>query len=104
MEPVVVDARGWAGRLRGLIGRCEWPAQVALRLAPCRSVHTCGMRFAVDLVWLDRAGAVVRVDCGVRPWRLRWCRRARAVLEVRAGGAEVFAGPRRFIAASERRH
>ena len=42
------------------------PATLALHITPCRSVHTFGMRFALDLIWLDRAGAVVRVDRGVR--------------------------------------
>jgi uncharacterized membrane protein (UPF0127 family) len=40
------------------------------------------MRFALDLVWLDADGRIVRVDRGVRPWRLRGCRAARAVVEL----------------------
>jgi uncharacterized membrane protein (UPF0127 family) len=58
---------------------------IALHLPRCRSVHTFGMRFPLDLVWLDEAGGVVRVDRGVPPCRVRSCRRARSVLEVRAG-------------------
>ena len=81
----MVEARGWLGRLRGLIGRADWPPGVALRLAPCRSVHTFGMRFALDLVWLDAGGRVGRIDRGVRPWRVRACLGARAVLELRSG-------------------
>jgi uncharacterized membrane protein (UPF0127 family) len=42
------------------------------------------MRFALDLHWLDRDGAVVRVDRAVPPRRLRICLRARSVLEVPA--------------------
>ncbi len=72
------------GRLVGLIGRRE--PQFALLLPRCRSVHTFGMRSALDLVWLDGGGAVVRVDRGVRPWRVRACRRARSVLEVPGSG------------------
>jgi uncharacterized membrane protein (UPF0127 family) len=53
-------------------------------------VHTFGMRFALDLIWLDRTGAVVRVDRDVAPRRLRGCRRARAVLECAAGRADAF--------------
>jgi Uncharacterized ACR, COG1430 len=45
------------------------------------------MRFAIDLVWLDRAGRVVRVDQAMRPGRFRSCRGAAAVLEVPAGRA-----------------
>jgi uncharacterized membrane protein (UPF0127 family) len=79
--PTVV-ARG-AARLRGLIGRRSWPAGVALEIPRCRSVHTFGVRFALDLVWLDGERRVVRVDRAVAPWRIRFCRRARSVLELR---------------------
>ena len=79
----IVVAQGLR-RLVGLIGRRSWPAGVALEIPHCRSVHTFGMRFALDLVWLGRAGEVVRVDRAVPPWRVRSCRRARSVLELRS--------------------
>jgi len=87
---VAIEARGPAGRLVGLAGRPDLPAGVALHLRRCRSVHTFGMRFSLDLVWLDRAGAVVRIDRAVPPCRVRTCRAARSVLETRAGGADLF--------------
>jgi uncharacterized membrane protein (UPF0127 family) len=71
-------------RLRGLLGH-RTPPSHALLLDPCRSVHTFGMRFALDLHWLDAEGAPLRVDRAVRPWRVRACRRARAVVEVPSG-------------------
>jgi uncharacterized protein len=63
----------------------------ALLIERCRSVHTAGMRFALDLVWLDEAGAPVRLDRAVAPRRLRTCLRARAVVEAAAGCGERFA-------------
>lgn len=66
------------------------PSHVGLELAPCRSVHTFGMRFALDLIWLDGAGRVMRVDVEVPPRRLRTCRRARAVIETRGGASAAF--------------
>jgi uncharacterized protein len=78
----VVVARGALTRLRGLAFRREYAG--ALLLPRCRSVHTFGMRFALDLVWLDAAGEVVRIDRGVPPCRVRSCRAARSVLELRA--------------------
>jgi uncharacterized membrane protein (UPF0127 family) len=74
-------ARG-LDRLTGLALRAD--RGVALHLPRCRSVHTFGMRFPLDLVWLDGAGEVVRVDRGVPPWRIVRCRSARAVVEVPA--------------------
>ena len=76
-------ARTFRDRLVGLAWRREPPA-LGLLLPHTRSVHTFGMRFALDLHWLDAAGGVVRVDRAVPPRRLRTCLRARAVLELPA--------------------
>ncbi len=78
-------------RALGLARLDELASGHALLLEPCRSVHTAGMRFALDLVWLDAAGTPLRVDRDVAPRRLRTCRRARSVLEARAGEGERFA-------------
>ncbi len=88
---VVHEARGPLARLRGLARLPDLPLDRALHLPRTRSVHTVGMRFAVDLVWLDAAGRVVRVDRDVAPRRHAACRAARSVVEVRAGAAERFA-------------
>jgi uncharacterized protein len=86
---LVHDAAGHAARRRGLGGLGDLPADRALRLR-ARAVHTLTMRFALDLIWLDGAGAVVRVDRDVPPRRHRLCGRARAVVETRAGCADRF--------------
>lgn len=85
------EARGAAARGRGLATLDALAAGHALHLVPCRSVHTLGMRFALDLVWLDRADTVVRVDRAVAPRRLRTCLRARSVVECNAGEGDAFA-------------
>jgi uncharacterized membrane protein (UPF0127 family) len=71
-------------RLLGLAGLRRLPAGAGLLLPRTHSIHTFGMRFALDLVWLDAAGRIVRIDCTVRPRRFRGCRGARAVIELRA--------------------
>jgi uncharacterized membrane protein (UPF0127 family) len=81
----IVVARSRRARLRGLALRRRAPHDTALLLPRCRSVHTFGMRFALDLVWLDEHGRVVAVDQSVPPWRVRSCRNAVAVVEVPAG-------------------
>jgi len=73
-------------RLLGLAGLRALPPDTALLLPRTRSIHTCAMRFALDLHWLDGEGRVVRVDRGVRAWRVRSCRAARAVVELPSGG------------------
>ena len=77
----------WA-RLRGLMGRRGLEPGEGLLLRPSGSVHTCFMRFAIDIVFLDRELCVLGVSPAVRPWRLRVQRGARVVLELPAGEAE----------------
>jgi uncharacterized membrane protein (UPF0127 family) len=69
-------------RLVGLAGLRPLPPGIGLLLPRTRSVHTLGMRFALDLVWLDGDGRVVRVDRAVPPWRAHGCRAASQVVEL----------------------
>jgi uncharacterized membrane protein (UPF0127 family) len=47
------------------------------------------MRFAIDVVFVDRAGVVLKVVSALRPWRFAGGRGARCVLELSAGEAEA---------------
>jgi uncharacterized membrane protein (UPF0127 family) len=78
-------------RRRGLARLDRLASGHALLLERCRSVHTVGMRFALDLLWIDAAGALVRFDAAVAPRRFRGCRHARAAIECNAGEGERFA-------------
>ena len=71
-------------RLLGLALLRDLPPDRALLIPGCRSVHTFGMRFALDVVFLDAAGRPLRVVRGLRPCRVASCRRAVAVFERRA--------------------
>jgi uncharacterized protein len=84
---VVVADSAWA-RLRGLAFRRRPPDGWALLIPRCRSVHTFGMRFAIDLVWLDDEGVVREVHRAVPPRRVASCRGAKAVIETKAGDAD----------------
>ncbi len=75
-------------RLRGLIGSPSLIPGEGLLLRPARSIHTCFMRFPVDVVFLDGEHRVLAVHHGLRPWRMRAQRGARAVLELAAGEAK----------------
>jgi uncharacterized membrane protein (UPF0127 family) len=66
-------------RLRGQLGRS---APVPMLIAPCSAVHTCFLRFPLDLVFLDADLNVLKVVRGVPPWRFVACRGAKAVLEL----------------------
>ena len=79
-------ARTSTERLRGLLGRSGFEG--ALVLPRTRSVHSLGMRFALDVAFLDRRLCVLQV-VHLAPWRVtrpRWG--ARTVLEAEAGAFE----------------
>jgi len=83
-------ARGFAARLAGLLARAELRKGEALVLAPCRSVHTWFMPYAIDVVFVDRDRRVLAVASDVAAWRVLVCRAAHAALELRAGEAAVY--------------
>ncbi|HEX7362916.1 MAG TPA: DUF192 domain-containing protein [Bryobacteraceae bacterium] len=74
-----------AKRQKGLLGRNHLPDGHALWIVPCESVHTFGMRFPIDIVYLDRKKRVRKVREAVPPWRLSMCLLAHSVLELPAG-------------------
>jgi uncharacterized membrane protein (UPF0127 family) len=84
-------AESFRARLLGLAWRQRTDAGPGLLIPRCSSVHTFGMRFELDLLFLDRAGRVVAVRRRVPPRRVVWQRGAAAVLEIpsaEAGSAE----------------
>lgn len=83
---VIADTVGL--RLRGLLGRRALAPGEGLWIRPANSVHMFFMRFAIDAVFVDGAGVVVRVVSNLRPWRLSTCGGARSVLELALGEAE----------------
>ena len=86
----VAEAATRRARLMGLAGLSTLSADQALLLPRCRSVHTFGMRFAIDVVFVDGGGEVTRIVREVGSGRVVFCRRAQAVVETRAGCADRF--------------
>ncbi|MBO0702603.1 MAG: DUF192 domain-containing protein, partial [Candidatus Dormibacteraeota bacterium] len=64
------EAADFLGRGVGLLGRDALEPGTGLWIHPCKSIHTFGMRFSIDAVFLDRRHRVVRVVAGLRPWRM----------------------------------
>ena len=88
MEIVVAETR--RARLLGLAFRRAPPDGWALLFPRCRSIHTFGMRFPIDVVFLDLWGWPVDIRRAVPPRRVVRCRHADAVVEMRAGDADRF--------------
>ena len=87
------EAGGMTGKSRGLLGRDRLEAQAGMlfeagRLEPFMCMHMLFMRFAIDIVFLNRQGRAIRIDNNLRPWRISsivWG--ARKALELPAGAA-----------------
>jgi uncharacterized protein len=76
-----------ATRKKGLLGREGLAEGVGLVIAPTNAVHTFFMRFPIDIVFVSRAGAVLKVCEAVPAWRMAAAWRGYAVVELAAGGA-----------------
>jgi uncharacterized protein len=69
-------------RLLGLAFLDREEAGEGLFIPHCRSVHTFGMRFPLDLVFLDSESRVIRLRRAIPPWRIVRCPQATSVLEL----------------------
>jgi uncharacterized protein len=82
-------ARSRAARRRGLLGRSALSEGAALVIAPCCSVHTIGMRFAIDVVFVGSRGHVRKIVRALEPWRMAGALFASAVIELPAGALHI---------------
>ena len=81
-------ATRWWQRLKGLIGHSALAEDEGLLLRPAfGGIHTCFLRFAIDVAYLDEEGQVVAIRPHLPPWRfwLVWQREAVMALELPAG-------------------
>jgi uncharacterized protein len=80
-------------RLRGLLGlrSGDFRNGSGLWIVPCHGVHTLGMGFPIDVVYLDRVMTVIHIQHDLQPWRFAPVRtQAASVLELpRSTAAET---------------
>ena len=74
-----------ATRRRGLLGRHDLPPGRGLVLAPCNAIHTCWMRFPIDVIFVTRDGRVTKTVERLAAWRVTGSFSAFATIELRAG-------------------
>ncbi len=79
------------GRLRrkGLLGRAGLAPGEGLWIVPCESIHMFGMKFALDVIFLDRQRRVVKLRGNLRPGRISGALRAHSVIELPVGTIEA---------------
>jgi uncharacterized membrane protein (UPF0127 family) len=90
LAPNLAVADTFFTRLKGLLGKQELPPGEGLWIKPCNSVHTFGMKFPIDIVFLDKKMRVVALAKTLRPNRVSHLySEACSVLELPAGTIDV---------------
>ncbi len=75
-------------RTTGLLKHKELRKGEGLWIVPCEGVHTFFMKFAIDLVYIDKKKVVRKTVPNVAPWRLSLCLPAHSIVELPAGTIE----------------
>lgn len=84
----VMVATTWWQRLRGLIGHAPLGNNETLFIPRCRQVHTFGMAWPIDVVFIDAHRRIVRIEHSLPAWRTSsWVKNASGCLEMKAGRA-----------------
>lgn len=92
-------------RLRGLLGKMRIRSDEAVWIVPSRGIHTFGLRFAIDVIYLDGQQRVVHIKENMGPLRvapLRW--QCESVLELPPGcvsGSGTQTGDQLLICSAE---
>jgi uncharacterized membrane protein (UPF0127 family) len=75
-------------RRRGLLKHTSLARGEGLWIAPCEAIHTIGMQFPIDVLFLDRKRKVLKIREKIPRGRMSMCLRAYSVLELPSGTAE----------------
>jgi uncharacterized membrane protein (UPF0127 family) len=77
-----------AKRRTGLLKHDRLEQGAGLWIVPCESIHMFFMKFAIDVLYLDRERRVRKAVRALAPWRCSVCLPAHSVLELPAGTIE----------------
>jgi uncharacterized membrane protein (UPF0127 family) len=81
----VETADSSATRNKGLLGRQGLEPGTGLWIVPCEAIHMFFMKFAIDVIYIDKNRIVRKTVKELRPWRLSMCLKAHSVLELPVG-------------------
>lgn len=73
----------------GLLKHDRLETGEGLWITPCEGVHTVGMKFPIDVLFLDKKRKVVKIRAAMPRWRMAACLWAHSVLELPSGTAEA---------------
>jgi len=76
-----------AKRKVGLLRHTKLNPGEGLWITPCEGVHTIGMKFPIDVLFLSKKRKVLKIRAAMPRWRMSMCLRAHSVLELPSGTA-----------------
>ncbi len=86
-------AKTFWSRFLGLQFRNSLAMNAGLLLCPCCSLHTCFMRFPIDVIMLDGNNNVLAIRRNIQPWRTVICvRQTKSIVETPVGAVDVAVG------------
>jgi uncharacterized protein len=71
----------------GLLKHARLDPGEGLWITPCEGVHTVGMKFPIDVLFLNKRRKVLKIRAAMPRWRLAACLWAHSVLELPSGTA-----------------
>jgi uncharacterized membrane protein (UPF0127 family) len=74
------EAKSFKDKLLGFMFKKS--ADHAILFEKCAAVHTCFMRFNIDVVFMDKDKNIIKEVKNLKPWRIAFCRKAYYVLEI----------------------
>ena len=74
-------------RKTGLLKHDKLEPGEGLWIAPSEGVHTIGMKFPIDVLFLNKKRKVLKIRAALPRWRMSLCLRAHSVLELPSGTA-----------------
>ena len=72
-------------RLKGLLGTKSLDKGRGLMIVPCSSIHTIGMKYAIDVLFIDQYDRIVKIEKGMSASKFSFCHKSRYVVELPAG-------------------
>ena len=81
-------ADSFFSRLKGLLGTDSLPEGESLLIYPCSSIHTLGMNYPIDALFVNSQSIVVKVEKELSPGSLAGASKAHYVIELPAGTAD----------------
>ena len=85
----VLKANNFIERASGLLFIKKLSPHEVFYIQPCNSVHSFGMKYMIDIVYLDRVGMVLKIIKNMKARRINWCLKANSVLEFESGATVI---------------